>query len=239
MTVAVSLDALPRRHAPPRWRATIAGLTKPRVNPAAQRSPSGRRDGRSPIGAGPGGGWCSSPSPADGWRRRARTRSTAGSTAISTGPWAGPGPGHSVRANRTAPGAPGSGSCSGPRHLRSCPRPSTSCPRAWRCSPLLFYVFVYTIAGSKRSSMQNIVISGAAGAIPPLVGWAAVTRASTSPPSSSSRWSSTGLRLHFLGVVAPDQERLRPCRGADAGPVVQGDPPDPLPDRRRCEWYTC
>jgi protoheme IX farnesyltransferase len=39
---------------------------------------------------------------------------------------------------------------------------------------LLFYVFVYTM-WLKRSSMQNIVIGGAAGAIPPLVGWSAVT----------------------------------------------------------------
>jgi len=39
---------------------------------------------------------------------------------------------------------------------------------------LLFYVLVYTM-WLKRSSMQNIVIGGAAGAIPPLVGWAAVT----------------------------------------------------------------
>jgi protoheme IX farnesyltransferase len=38
----------------------------------------------------------------------------------------------------------------------------------------LFYVFVYTI-WLKRSSPQNIVIGGAAGAFPPLVGWAAVT----------------------------------------------------------------
>ncbi|MFN2488595.1 MAG: heme o synthase [Actinomycetota bacterium] len=38
---------------------------------------------------------------------------------------------------------------------------------------LLFYVFVYTIA-LKRSTPQNIVIGGAAGAVPTLVGWAAV-----------------------------------------------------------------
>ena len=36
------------------------------------------------------------------------------------------------------------------------------------------YVFIYT-RWLKRSSPQNIVIGGAAGAIPPLVGWAAVT----------------------------------------------------------------
>jgi protoheme IX farnesyltransferase len=39
---------------------------------------------------------------------------------------------------------------------------------------LLFYVLVYTI-WLKRSSPQNIVIGGAAGAFPPLVGWTAVT----------------------------------------------------------------
>jgi protoheme IX farnesyltransferase len=39
---------------------------------------------------------------------------------------------------------------------------------------LLFYVFVYT-KGLKRTSRQNIVIGGAAGAAPALVGWAAVT----------------------------------------------------------------
>ena len=35
------------------------------------------------------------------------------------------------------------------------------------------YVFVYTL-GLKRSTPQNIVIGGAAGAFPPMVGWAAV-----------------------------------------------------------------
>jgi protoheme IX farnesyltransferase len=38
----------------------------------------------------------------------------------------------------------------------------------------LFYVLIYT-AWLKRRTTQNIVIGGAAGAIPPLVGWAAVT----------------------------------------------------------------
>ena len=39
---------------------------------------------------------------------------------------------------------------------------------------VLFYVLVYTML-LKRRTTQNIVIGGAAGAIPPLVGWAAVT----------------------------------------------------------------
>ncbi len=38
----------------------------------------------------------------------------------------------------------------------------------------LFYVLVYT-SWLKRSTPHNIVIGGAAGAIPPLVGWAAIT----------------------------------------------------------------
>ena len=38
----------------------------------------------------------------------------------------------------------------------------------------MFYVLVYTM-WLKRSTTQNIVIGGAAGAVPPLVGWAAVT----------------------------------------------------------------
>jgi heme o synthase len=41
-------------------------------------------------------------------------------------------------------------------------------------SGLLYYVFVYT-RWLKRTSPQNIVVGGAAGAFPPLVGWAAAT----------------------------------------------------------------
>jgi len=39
---------------------------------------------------------------------------------------------------------------------------------------ILFYVFVYTM-WLKRRTPQNIVIGGAAGAFPPVIGWAAVT----------------------------------------------------------------
>src|SRR5438093_1264079 len=38
----------------------------------------------------------------------------------------------------------------------------------------LFYIGVYTLL-LKRTTAQNIVIGGAAGAVPPLVGWAAIT----------------------------------------------------------------
>ena len=45
---------------------------------------------------------------------------------------------------------------------------------------LLFYVFVYTLL-LKRTTTQNIVIGGAAGAVPALVGWAAVTGTLAAP----------------------------------------------------------
>ncbi len=43
-------------------------------------------------------------------------------------------------------------------------------------SGTLFYIIVYTLA-LKRTTPQNIVIGGAAGSVPPVVGWAAVTGA--------------------------------------------------------------
>lgn len=41
-------------------------------------------------------------------------------------------------------------------------------------SATLFYIFVYTLA-LKRHTTQNIVIGGAAGSLPPMIGWSAVT----------------------------------------------------------------
>jgi protoheme IX farnesyltransferase len=45
---------------------------------------------------------------------------------------------------------------------------------------LVYYVLIYTM-WLKRSSVQNIVIGGGAGAFPPLVGWAAATGSLTLP----------------------------------------------------------
>lgn len=45
---------------------------------------------------------------------------------------------------------------------------------------MFYYVWVYSIL-LKRSTVQNIVIGGGAGAIPPLVGWAAATGSLTLP----------------------------------------------------------
>jgi hypothetical protein len=66
---------------------------------------------------------------------------------------------------------------------------------------ILFYVFVYTM-WLKRRTPQNIVIGGAAGAFPPMIGWAAVT-------------GNVGIDA-FLGACAVPLRRLRGGRGADA-----------------------
>ena len=52
---------------------------------------------------------------------------------------------------------------------------TTTIEAAWlSLAALLFYVAIYTML-LKRRTPQNIVIGGAAGAFPPMVGWAAVT----------------------------------------------------------------
>src|SRR3974390_744977 len=48
--------------------------------------------------------------------------------------------------------------------------------------PIFFYVVIYTI-GLKRTTPQNIVIGGAAGAFPPMVGWLAVPGPPSGPPA--------------------------------------------------------
>ena len=59
----------------------------------------------------------------------------------------------------------------------------------------LFYVFVYTM-WLKRTSTQNIVIGGAAGAVPPFVGWAR--------RHGASRFARAALlRNHFLLDACP------------------------------------
>ncbi len=46
---------------------------------------------------------------------------------------------------------------------------------------IFFYSYIYTVL-LKRSTAQNIVIGGAAGALPPLIGWVAVTNSITIEP---------------------------------------------------------
>ncbi len=46
---------------------------------------------------------------------------------------------------------------------------------------IIFYAYIYTVL-LKRSTAQNIVIGGAAGALPPLIGWVCVTNQITIEP---------------------------------------------------------
>ena len=73
---------------------------------------------------------------------------------------------------RSTPSSSGSRSAWAPSP--SFGRRRTCWRRRWQGRPFLFYVFIYTVWLKRRSS-QNIVIRGAAGAFPPMVGWAAVT----------------------------------------------------------------
>jgi hypothetical protein len=65
---------------------------------------------------------------------------------------------------------------------------------------ILFYVVVYT-AWLKRATRQNIVIGGAAGALPPVIGWAACTGTVDLPPLVL-------FLIIFLTVVARLEKRM-------------------------------
>ncbi len=96
----------------------------------------------------------------------------------------------------------------------------------------LFYVVVYTW-WLKRRTVQNIVIGGAAGAIPPLVGWAAVTGEVGLPALFMFAIVFYWTPPHFwaLAILAKDDY-------AEAGvpmlPVVRGD----LETARQIVLYT-
>ncbi len=86
---------------------------------------------------------------------------------------------------------------------------------------IAFYVIIYTI-WLKRSTWHNIVIGGAAGAIPPLVGWAAVTG-----ELSLLAWCLFGLvfmwtPVHFWALALMIKEDYRNV-GVPMAPIVIGD----------------
>ena len=96
----------------------------------------------------------------------------------------------------------------------------------WAAAALLaltigFYVFVYTI-WLKRRTPQNIVIGGAAGAFPPMIGWAAVT--------GDVSWTSIALFLLIFMWTPPHFWALALYRSGDYAaanvpmlPVVAGE----------------
>ncbi|MEX2535305.1 MAG: heme o synthase [Trueperaceae bacterium] len=86
---------------------------------------------------------------------------------------------------------------------------------------IAFYVIIYTI-WLKRTTWQNIVIGGAAGAIPPLVGWAAVTG-----ELSFLAWCLFTLiflwtPVHFWALALMIKEDYRAV-GVPMAPLVIGD----------------
>jgi len=86
---------------------------------------------------------------------------------------------------------------------------------------ILFYVFVYT-RWLKRSTAQNIVIGGAAGAVPVLVGWAAVTNSLSLTPVWMFLIIYFWTPPHFWAlslVIKKDYERA----GVPMLPVVAGE----------------
>ena len=85
----------------------------------------------------------------------------------------------------------------------------------------LFYVLVYTV-WLKRSTRQNIVIGGAAGAFPPLVGWAVVTGSITLPAIALFAVVFFWTPPHFWSLALLLQRQYREV-GVPMLPVVASD----------------
>ena len=85
----------------------------------------------------------------------------------------------------------------------------------------LFYVLVYT-GWLKRSTPQNIVIGGAAGAVPPLVGWAAATGSLAAPAIALFLIVFLWTPPHFW-ALALLIKRNYAAAGIPMLPVVRGD----------------
>src|SRR6476469_399066 len=97
---------------------------------------------------------------------------------------------------------------------------------------ILFYVVIYTI-WLKRSTPQNIVIGGAAGAFPPMIGWAAVTGSLSFEPVLLFLIIFFWTPPHFWALAlyrADDYARA----GVPMLPVVSGD----ATTRRQILFYT-
>lgn len=85
----------------------------------------------------------------------------------------------------------------------------------------LFYVFIYTKL-LKRRSTQNIVVGGAAGAIPPLVGWAAVANDISLLPIFMFLAIFFWTPPHFWALALLRQREYR-AAGVPMLPVIVGD----------------
>ncbi|MGZ4148467.1 MAG: heme o synthase [Actinomycetota bacterium] len=88
-------------------------------------------------------------------------------------------------------------------------------------SAIAFYVFVYTM-WLKRTSTQNIVVGGAAGAVPVLVGWAAVTGTLAWPAWVLFAVVFAWTPPHFWALAMKVQDDYA-AAGIPMLPVVRGD----------------
>ena len=96
----------------------------------------------------------------------------------------------------------------------------------------LFYVLVYT-RWLKRSTPQNIVIGGAAGAVPPLVGWAAATGNLTVPALFLFLIVFFWTPPHFWALALVIKSDYQAAR-IPMLPVVRGD----RETARQIVWYS-
>jgi heme o synthase len=90
-------------------------------------------------------------------------------------------------------------------------------------SGIVFYVLIYT-HWLKRHSVQNIVIGGAAGAIPPLVGWAAVRGDLTWAPWLLFAIIFLWTPPHFWALAMMIRDEYAEV-GVPMLPVIEGDEP--------------
>jgi protoheme IX farnesyltransferase len=86
---------------------------------------------------------------------------------------------------------------------------------------ILFYVLIYTML-LKRHSTQNIVIGGLAGAVPPLVGWAAVANEISLLPLIMVGMVFFWTPPHFWALALMRKKEYR-AAGVPMLPVVAGD----------------
>jgi heme o synthase len=86
---------------------------------------------------------------------------------------------------------------------------------------IFFYVFVYTL-WLKRRTAQNIVIGGLAGALPPAIGWAAVTGSLALAPLVLVAITFLWTPPHFW-ALALMIKRAYAVAGVPMLPVVRGD----------------
>ena len=93
---------------------------------------------------------------------------------------------------------------------------------------IFFYVVIYTM-WLKRSTPQNIVIGGAAGAFPPIIGWAAVTGGVAVEPIVLFLIIFFWTPPHFWALSLYRTEDYARA-GIPMLPVVAGDAGNPAPD---------